>query len=170
MSSARLQSFGAICGQNPRILILGSMPGVASLDAQQYYAHPRNRFWPVMATLLRCKLPPDYRARLHMLTSHRIALWDVLAECQRLGSLDSAIETATQRPNRIPELLDLHPSIQLIATNGGHASRSFLRYFPNLRERASHQALPSTSPANARWQLPQLVDAWSVILAPHHSA
>lgn len=160
-----LQGFAAVIGPQPRVLILGSMPGVASLDATQYYAHPRNRFWPVLAHLLgEGDIPTAYEERLTMLRDHGIALWDVLGRCLRDGSLDSAIDTATQEPNPIPELLQQHPSIRLVATNGGHASRTFAKAFPNLHD-TRHLALPSTSPANARWSLEALQAAWEPITA-----
>lgn len=166
MKPGGIQSFGAVYGENPKLLILGSMPGVASLNAREYYAHPRNRFWPLMAALVGRELPDRYEDRLQMLTDHGIALWDVLAECERSGSLDASIDTASQQPNRIGELIAACPEIRTIATNGGHASRTFVRFFPALSRERLHIALPSTSPANARWPMPALIEAWSV-LAQH---
>ncbi len=163
-STEVLQGFAPVVGARPRLLILGSMPGVASLKATQYYAHPRNRFWPLMSALLDEPAPDEYAQRLAMLQRHGIALWDVLGRCQRQGSLDSAIDRDSQQPNPIPEFLHQHPGIRVIATNGGFASRAFQRTFPALTG-ISHHALPSTSPANARCTLDDLVAAWRPALA-----
>ncbi len=159
-----IQGFAPVIGPDPRVLLLGSMPGVASLEATQYYAHPRNRFWPLMAALLEESPSVDYASRLAMLQRHGIALWDVLGQCQRAGSLDSAIDRESQQPNPIPHLLAQYPSIQTIGTNGGFATRAFTKAFPKLAiER--HVALPSTSPANARWSMQALYAAWHPVMA-----
>ncbi len=149
-------------GPGARVLILGSMPGVASLEAAQYYAHPRNRFWSVIADVLEEPLPSEYAERLALLRRRGIALWDVLGACRREGSLDSAIDPTSLRPNPIPELLAAHPGIALIATNGGFASRTFEKTFPQLRDRR-HLRLPSTSPANTSWQWDRLRAAWQPV-------
>jgi len=162
-SNEWLQGFAPVVGPRPQLLILGSMPGVASLQATEYYAHPRNRFWPLISGLLDEPTPEKYADRLAMLSRHGIALWDVLGRCQRPGSLDTAINRDTQQPNPIPALLNQHPDIQAIATNGGFASRTFERLFPALPG-ITHHALPSTSPANARWTLTDLHDAWKPAL------
>jgi len=157
-------SFAPIIGHQPRTLILGSMPGVASLDAAQYYAHPRNRFWPLVAQILALELPPTYEARLDMLCRHGIALWDVLAQCERPGSLDSSIRAASQEPNAIPTLLAQHTSIQSILCNGRHAYTALQKFFPDLK--VAVLALPSTSPANARWSFERLLGEWRAALKP----
>ena len=98
------------------MLILGSMPGTASLDAARYYAHPRNAFWPIALALVsgeppraaRRELPP-YEVRTARLVDGGVALWDVLAECERPGSLDSAIRRDSERPNDVPALVARHP-------------------------------------------------------------
>lgn len=146
-----------------RVLVLGSFPGVASLQAAQYYAHPRNAFWPVMAALLgEPGLPAlDYTARLAALREHRVALWDAVASCQRQGSLDTAIESPT--PSDLPALLPRLPALRAIACNGGHAHRETLALLgdpglPVLR-------LPSTSPAHAGLSLADKIRAWREALA-----
>ena len=136
------------------------MPGIASLQAGQYYAHPRNRFWPLMAELLKHPLPDDYTERLQLLTNNGIALWDVLSECTREGSLDASISTASQEANPIPDWLQAHPQVDRILTNGGHADKTLRRTFPEIAERYRCHALPSTSPANARWSLQALGTVW----------
>lgn len=165
-ANPRLRSFPPLVGPAPCVLILGSMPGVASLQANQYYAHPRNRFWPLMAALLNEPLPADYPARCALLRRHGIALWDVLAECERPGSLDSAIRKNSQRPNAIGDLLDNHPDIRTLITNGGHAARTLTRYVPDLPCTLAIHNLPSTSPANARWTCDQLAECWGAALRP----
>ena len=101
--SLKLQSFGPIADKHSRVLVLGTMPGAMSLAKRQYYGHPRNAFWPIMARLCDRELPEDYALRKAMLLDAGIALWDVCGECEREGSLDSNI--CHEKPNRIDELL-----------------------------------------------------------------
>lgn len=148
------------------LLILGSMPGVASLNAQQYYAHPQNRFWKMMAKILinKNEAPTSYEERIHMLLSHHIALWDSIATCEREGSLDSAIKN--EQGNDFTTFLKKYPNIKTICFNGGKAFASFKRYNKELLKRKDitfHQ-MPSTSPANARWRLPMLIETWQKVL------
>jgi len=155
-------SVGPAC----RVLVLGSMPGDASLQAAQYYAHPRNRFWPVMAAV--CGFAPDlpYEARLQALQQAGVGLWDVIGRCERKGSLDSAIVRGSEVPNPIADWLTTHPQVAAIALNGGKAAEAFRRHIrPTLPDEACPAtfALPSTSPAHAAIGLPALVDAWCVI-------
>ena len=103
-----------------RALILGSMPGVKSLEAQQYYAHPQNRFWPMMAHLLGEELPSAYEEKLAMLLRHHIALWDSIGSCEREGSLDSAIRN--EQGNDFAALLQEYPGIRAIYFNGGKSA------------------------------------------------
>ncbi len=143
-----------------RALILGSMPGVKSLEEQQYYAHPQNRFWPMMAHILGEKLPSIYEDRLAMLLDHHIALWDSIGRCEREGSLDSAIRE--EQGNDFTALLQTYPGIQAICFNGGKSAQAFRRYNKPLLKRKdiAFYAMPSTSPANARWRLPMLEETW----------
>ena len=154
--------FPASIDADCRILVLGSMPSVKSLAAQQYYAHPQNRFWPLMALLLTgaAEPPADYGERLHLLLSHHIALWDAIASCERVGSLDTAIHE--ERGNDFTSFLAAHPAIHIICFNGAKSYQCFRRYNRPLLTRADltfHQ-LPSTSPANAKWRLPMLAEVW----------
>lgn len=149
-----------------RVLVLGSMPGGASLQKAQYYAHPRNRFWPVMAAV--CGFAPDlpYEARLQALQQAGVGLWDVIGRCERKGSLDSAIVRGSEVPNPIADWLTTHPQVAAIALNGGKAAEAFRRHIrPTLPDEACPAtfALPSTSPAHAAIGLPALVDAWRLI-------
>lgn len=139
-----------------RVLILGSFPGVASLQAQQYYAHPRNRFWPIMGMLLGQPLPEmAYGERTRCLLEHGIGLWDVYASCVRPGSLDSAIRDAV--PNDLASLPARAPALRLVIHNGGESARRMREVealgLPAVR-------LPSTSPANARLGLEAKLLLW----------
>lgn len=128
------------------------MPGVASLDAQRYYAHPRNHFWPIMASLVGVDLALSYGQRVDTLTQSGIAVWDVLQSCVRLGSLDSAIQAGTRVPNDFAAFFNAHPKIRLVGFNGAEAEKSFKTHvLPDLQTAAAVRfvRLPSTSPAHA---------------------
>ncbi len=149
-----------------RVLVLGSMPGIASLQAARYYAHPRNRFWPLMGLL--CGLDPGapYEARLRALNRAGVSLWDVIGQCRRRGSLDASIVRGSEVPNPIPTLLARLPGLQLIACNGAAAHRAFDRFIAAELDaplQVPVLALPSTSPANAAASLPALQRAWQPI-------
>ncbi|AWH54838.1 DNA-deoxyinosine glycosylase [Stenotrophomonas sp. ESTM1D_MKCIP4_1] len=144
-----------------RVLVLGSMPGVASLQEQQYYAHPRNRFWPLMGDL--CGFDPSlpYAARLRALAAAGVGVWDVIGQCQRRGSLDAGIVRGSEVPNPLPALIAGLPRLRLVACNGGAAWQALQRWVvPDLAAAPPLLALPSTSPANAAWSLPRLRQAW----------
>jgi double-stranded uracil-DNA glycosylase len=144
------------------VLILGSMPGVASLEAGSYYAHPRNAFWDIMGALVGATRDLPYEARLERLRGAGIALWDVLRSAEREGSLDRAILDPV--PNDIMALLEAGTRIRLIATNGSFASSAFKRFSWNdlrsTRADLRWVALPSTSPANARMRLERKIEIW----------
>ncbi len=161
-ADTRARSFAAVVGDGARILILGSMPGAASLAAGQYYAHPYNRFWSILGQICGAGREVPYDERLQYLKSHGFALWDVLHSCVREGSLDSAIEHHTAVPNDIPGLLRRQPSIVRICCNGGAAHAALLRYFGDeLRAlRTEVLRLPSTSPANAGCSPASKLAAW----------
>jgi TDG/mug DNA glycosylase family protein len=151
-------------GRVPKVLILGSFPSVLSLEKEEYYANPRNRFWAVMGELLGISRTLPYLERIQSLEVCGIAVWDVIATCIREGSADGAIREP--EPNDIPGFLRAHQSIRLVVLNGSTAGRLFRSAwsvgFPvGLR----FVVMPSTSPANARYRLPDLVDRWKVILA-----
>lgn len=154
------KSFQPLIHQNCTILILGSMPGVKSLSDQQYYAHPLNRFWKLMAIILQEEIDfTNYDNKTSMLLRHNIALWDTLAYCEREGSLDSNIKA--EHPNDILTLLQSHPKITKIICNGGKASNAFKKYFAKeLPSEIKVFYLPSTSPANARSCMNDLKIEW----------
>ncbi len=156
--SERARSFPYSADENARVLILGSMPGEESLRQREYYAFRHNAFWSIMGELY--GFPPDlpYPERLARLRANGVALWDVLAECVRPGSLDSAIRSP--RPNDIPALLKRLPRLEKILCNGGAARNYLQRFFPEL----AAEQLPSTSPAAARWTYAQKLAAWKIAL------
>lgn len=163
-----VQSFAPVVGEAPRVLILGSMPGVRSLSEAQYYAHPQNAFWTVMAKAFDLEVYGAYTDRLGELRRKGFALWDVLASCRRSGSLDSAIERGSEIPNDIVEFLDAYPSIRLVGFNGRAAETLFRRHvLPTLSEahkaRLRFASLPSTSPANASLSVDQKISRWLVL-------
>src|SRR5690606_21140289 len=141
-------SVGAEC----RVLVLGSMPGDASLQAAHYYAHPRNRFWPLMASLCGFAADLPYDLRMQALHEPRVGLWDVIGQCERRGSLDASIVRGSEVANPVADLLVAHRSIVAIALNGGKAAEAFRRHIASGLPQAYRPAvfaLPSTSPANA---------------------
>lgn len=152
-----------LAGPGTRLLLLGSFPGVASLQAQQYYGHPRNHFWPILGTLWGLDLlAMPYPHRLAVLQQHGVGLWDVYASCHRPGSLDSAITQA--RPNDLLGLAAGLPLLAAIAHNGGTSARSMritaATGLPVVR-------LPSSSPANATWSFARKCAAWGAVFAAH---
>ena len=161
-NSTNCESFAPSVDKNSKILVLGSMPGVKSLEEQQYYAHPQNRFWKVMASI--CNEPRlhefDYDLKLKTLLNNNIALWDTIKTCKRDGSLDSDIQN--EKLNDIRQLLKLYPNIKTICLNGNKSYSAFKKYFPDLIEKYSCHKMPSTSPANARYSLDKLIEEWSI--------
>ncbi|MGD0727972.1 MAG: DNA-deoxyinosine glycosylase [Spirochaetia bacterium] len=110
-----------------RVLILGSFPSAISLEKGQYYGNGNNHFWDIMGLLLGEPFPEEYQARLALLVRYRIAVWDVLASCERPGSLDKDI--SNERPNSLIDYIIENPSIERVALNGLRASLSFIRHF-----------------------------------------
>lgn len=154
------KSFKPSIDNNSKILVLGSMPGVKSLEEQQYYAHPQNRFWKLIGKFCNTNNLPEliYKDKLQVLLQNQIALWDVIQSCKRNGSLDSNIKNET--PNNIPELLNQFPNIKVICLNGNKSYSAFKKYFPELLQQYKCYHLPSTSPANAKYKLENLINEW----------
>ena len=163
---ARVRSFKPIAGPDAKVLILGSMPGRASLAAGEYYAHPRNAFWPIVAELLGIDPASRYKARVQALRSARIALWDVLKSCARQGSLDAMIEEDTLLVNDFRAFFSSHGKIRRVYFNGTKAEACYKRHvLPDLDSGPmEYSRLPSTSPANASSSFFQKRHAWRVIL------
>lgn len=152
--------------ESTRVLVLGSMPGMASLRAQQYYAQPRNRFWPLLSTLCGFDAALPYAQRIAAANAAGVGLWDVLGACDRAGSLDSAILRGSEVANPIAALCVGLPDLRAIALNGGKAAQAFARHVEpqfdgGLRLRIHR--LPSTSAANAAYARPQLQAAWALL-------
>lgn len=157
-------SLPPVVAPDARLLILGSMPGVRSLEAQQYYAQPRNAFWSIMGEMIGVDPGQPYGVRLEILKRNRTALWDVLKSCHRPGSLDAAIRMADAVPNDFAQLLATHPTITHVFFNGVAAAGLFERLVvakgPAPGRSITYGTLPSTSPANARMRLEEKVAVW----------
>ena len=161
-------SFEPIADQHARILILGSVPGNASLMAGQYYAHKQNVFWKIMAELLQFELNSSYEIRVQKLKSAHIALWDVLRSCKRVGSLDSNILPNSQTANNLQHFFQQHPVISKVCFNGSKAENCFNRYVARTIRGSPKQfiRLPSTSPANASIPYEKKLNTWQEALLP----
>ncbi|MNT31398.1 Uracil DNA glycosylase superfamily protein [compost metagenome] len=158
--------FAPVVSAGARVLVLGSMPGVASLRQVQYYAHPRNAFWPLAARILGFDPGLDYAGRLRALQSRGVALWDVLQACERPGSLDADIRRDSLVPNDFRAFLDSHPSIVRVCFNGAKAAAMYRRHvLPGLAGAPlQYVELPSTSPAHAAASFDQKLAAWEPAL------
>ncbi len=144
-----------------KVLILGTAPSVKSLEQQQYYAHPQNAFWWIMSQILGFDSDLPYLLRQQYLTENGVLIWDVLASCQRSGSLDSQIQATTEVANDIPGFLTSHLSVRAILCNGGVALRLLKKHYPNLfDETYDIIQMPSTSPAYASLNKQAKLEQW----------
>ncbi len=163
-----LRSFEPIARRNARLLILGSLPSVASLAAGEYYAHPRNQFWPIVGAICGFDAAAPYARRKAALTAAGIALWDVVGSGVRPGSLDSAIDDATVVANDFPAFLAAHPRIARVCFNGRKAEAAWRRHvaarLPAARQ-LDCRLLPSTSPAHAGMSYRRKLQLWRSALA-----
>jgi hypoxanthine-DNA glycosylase len=152
----RLHGLAPVWSPDTRLLVLGSFPGVASLQAQQYYGHPRNHFWPILSALWGLPLAAlPYEERLAAVRARGLGLWDVYASCRREGSLDQAIEEA--EVNDFARLRQQAPELHGVAHNGSESARA-MRQLAALGLEVHR--LPSTSPANASWSFDRKLAAW----------
>lgn len=156
-------SFSPIIPYNPKVIILGSLPGDLSIASNEYYAHPQNRFWKILGNIF--TMPTSgYAAKLQILETKQIALWDICKTADREGSMDTDIKAVV--PNDILLLLKTYPTIRHIFFNGQKASHLFKKHIlqpipiPQL-------TLPSTSPANARYSITLLTDIWGEAFRNH---
>jgi hypoxanthine-DNA glycosylase len=158
---ANLSGFAPVIAPNTRLMVLGSFPGVASLQQQQYYGHPRNQFWPILSALWAVDLRDmAYAERLDVVRARGLGIWDVYARCRREGSLDSAIQAAER--NDFSTLRAQAPGLVAVAHNGGESAR----VMQALRaEGFEVHRLPSTSPANASWSFERKREAWRAVFA-----
>ena len=157
----KISSFPPIIDKESKILILGSIPGVKSLEMQQYYAHPQNKFWKIIFELFNEKFTTDYKERIEILEKHHIALWDVIDTCERKGSLDSEIKN--EEANKIEELLQNFPNIKAIFCNGQKSHKN-LQKILGKKFRMPIIVLPSTSPAYAGLSYFDKLKSWYIIL------
>lgn len=157
-------TFSPVYDKESRILILGSLPSVKSRETDFYYGHPSNRFWKVLAVIFDCNIPQTKEEKIHMLLEHHVALWDVIASCEIIGSSDQSIRNV--KPNRLEQILD-HAPIEAIYTNGNKAQELYMRYcYPQVKIESVR--LPSTSPANAAWGLEKLAKEWGSFIGQDH--
>ena len=161
-------SFPPIAGKDIHILILGSMPSVKSLEQQQYYAHPRNAFWPIMSELFDINKDLEYELRCMHLVENHVAVWDVLKACRRKGSLDQHIDPASIIANNFNSFFEQHSTIQKIFFNGTKAKHVFNQHvlptLDNLETQIPRQRLPSTSPAHAAMKFEQKLELWRQLI------
>jgi hypoxanthine-DNA glycosylase len=164
MSAALLRGFPPVVDDDARLLVLGSFPSAQSLAARQYYANPRNAFWPIASELFGFDVTAPYDSRLASLRSHGVALWDVLHKCRRIGSSDAAIDAKGLVVNNFAELFANYPSISRVYFNGAKAADLYRRLaLPGERiAPLEYQRLPSTSPAHVMRPGAKL-DAWRPI-------
>ena len=154
--SARLQGLAPVIARHSRLIVLGSFPGVASLQAQQYYAHPRNQFWPLLGAIWGLDLTAlTYRQRLTQARQRGLGLWDIYASCSRIGSLDSAI--AQPLFNDLASLRRRAPGLRVVAHNGAESARARSQLETLGLELPR---LPSSSPAHASWSFERKCQAW----------
>ena len=154
-------SFAPIADDKTQILILGSLPGDKSLEFQQYYAHPRNRFWRVLAEITDSRFPDNYEEKINLLQQNKIGVWDVVHTANRVGSLDTDI--LDEVPNDLDEFILNHLQLKTIAFNGAKSQKLFDKYFTR-KVSLKYFALPSTSPANAGFTFEKLCERWREIL------
>lgn len=151
--------FEPVFDENSQILILGTFPSVKSRENKFYYGHPQNRFWKLLAALLEEEVPVSVEEKKKFLLKNHIAIWDVIAQCDIVGSSDSTIRNVVPTDLRI--ILD-HAPIQTIFANGGKAFELYRKYSERTTGREIIK-LPSTSPANAAFQLERLKKAWDPV-------
>jgi len=162
-----MPAFEPLVGEGVRVLVLGSMPSKSSLSRQQYYAHPRNSFWWIMSELYDFDLAASYEARCKALVDARVGVWDVLYDCIRSGSLDSAIERHSELSNDFSVFFSKYASIDCLIFNGLASSSIFKRHNRGLLELLKSQrpnfkwvCCPSTSPAHASMSKPDKLEVW----------
>lgn len=154
-------SFAPISASDARVLILGSLPGDKSLELAQYYGHPQNRFWKILAEILGKALPQSYEDRKAFLLRSQIAVWDVAHTAQRKGSLDTAI--FNEVPNELLPFIAQHPHLHTIGFNGQKAEKLYDKYFDRV-EGIRYLSLPSTSPANCRIRFDDMCAHWRELM------
>jgi len=162
----RVQGFPPVADRRAEILVLGSMPGVISLTAGEYYANPHNAFWRIMAALLDFDEGLDYARRIRAMKAARIALWDVLGTCERRGSGDAAIDGGSVVVNGFAAFFRRHPRVRRVYFNGAAAEALYRRHVPPGigPDPVDCRRLPSTSPAHATLPFARKLAAWRVVV------
>lgn len=164
---ARSTGFPPIAAADAQVLVLGSMPSIASLAREQYYGHPQNAFWPIMGRLFGAGPELPYDQRKILLITRGVAVWDVLQSCRREGSLDASIERDSETPNDFAAFFRQHPQVGVVFFNGQKAETVFRRHV--LGELGAFERglrfvrLPSTSPAHAGRTLEEKLAAWQTV-------
>lgn len=160
-------SFPPIGRRDARVLVLGTMPSVASLAKQQYYGHPRNAFWRIMGRLFGAARELPYDERKRILCERGVAVWDVLKECYREGSLDSSIEVESEAPNDFVGFFRVHRQVRAVFFNGQKAESLYRRHvlptLAGLDFELRYERLPSTSPAHAGRKFEDKLAAWRAV-------
>jgi len=162
-----VHSFAPIANLNCELLVLGSMPGKASLRAAQYYAHPQNAFWKIVGELFELEQGVGYQSRLECLLQNRIAVWDVLKTCTRSSSLDADIVDESSVANDFGAFFAEHAKLSTVLFNGAKAESSFRKLvLPGLSAnlRLELQRLPSTSPAHASMGYERKLELWELAM------
>lgn len=158
-----LKSFEPIVNQKTTRIVVGTMPGIASLEVKEYYAHPRNAFWKIMAELFNGGAEfADYDSKKRCALEHGVGIWDSLQFCQRIGSLDSNI--TDEVPNDFPKLLAANPQVCKLLFNGQNAYKFFKKYHQDILKNIGFEILPSTSPANATKTFSYKLEVWGKAL------
>ena len=153
-------TFAPVYDADSLVLILGTLPSVKSRENHFYYGHKQNRFWKVLANVFQAEVPGTIEEKKAFLLEHRIAVWDVIGQCEITGSSDSSIRNVVLNP--ISKILET-TKIEQIFVNGKKAEQLYQRYiYPQTKRNAI--CLPSTSPANASWNLEKLTEAWKIVL------
>lgn len=158
-SEHQVHEFEPVYNSDSKILILGTFPSVKSREMNFYYGHPQNRFWKVIAALMNAPVPASVEEKKHLLLSHGIAVWDVIASCDIVGSSDSSIKNVV--PCDLNRILE-YSQIKAVFANGKTAEKLYNRY--SLPQTGMEiQVLPSTSPANAAYNMERLLEQWKEI-------
>ena len=154
-------SFEPISNSETTVLILGTAPGDKSIELGEYYGHPRNRFWKIIATLTENDLPVTYNDKKSLLKDEGIGIWDVAHSVIRKGSLDNAIKS--EEPNDLDNFIKEHTKLKIIGFNGQKSEKLFDKYFDR-KENLTYVSLPSTSPANTGFNFDEICEEWRKII------
>ncbi len=167
---SKITGFPPVADSDAELLILGSMPGIKSLEDNEYYAHPRNSFWYILQRIFNSAEPGNYAEKQQLLKSNKIALWDVIKSCSRKGSLDSSIEKSSIIPNDFTSFFREHMNIRKIIFNGAAAEKAYKKHVrcnsPVRDGGTGFFRLPSTSPAYASLSKEEKYNIWRRRIKP----